>query len=334
MKSIVLGAFGSADNFHEADLPVPEVRAGEVRVAVKAVSFNPVDWQIRRGQAEGRHARSMILGRDLSGSVDAVHENVTDLRVGDDVFGYVANLASSGTYAQYVCVPAELLAMKPASLTHAEAAAVPVAAITANLALDKTRANDSTSMFIAGGAGGVGSFAIPLARRMGVRRLVTTAGNAKSRAYLLEKCELSPDQVVDYKDAAFIARAMERNGGAYDITVDLVGGAMLSACCALLAVDGNLASVTDAPDRDDFEILFGKNASFHSIGANAYSLTDDRESWRKYRSMLDRWSRLFDSGALKRPHINVLGNLSAQVVKQAHALLEGNAVQGKLVMMC
>jgi NADPH:quinone reductase-like Zn-dependent oxidoreductase len=334
MKAIVLSSFGSADNFVVADLPIPEVRKGEVRIRVKAISFNPVDYQIRKGQAESSHVRSMILGRDLSGSVDAVHEDVTDFNRGDEVFSYVCDLASSGTYAEYVSVPAELVARKPASLTHEQAAAVPVAGVTASLALKKAQAGMTKSVFIAGGAGGVGTFAILLARQLGVRNLVTTAGKAKSRAYLIERCGLSDDQIVDYRDGGFIERAMKRNGGGFDVALDFVGGRMLSACCALLEVDGNLASITEAPSREDFETLFQKNASFHSVGANAYSLTDDRAAWRKYREMLEHLSRHFDSGALEPPPINILGALSPEVVKKAHALLESNAVQGKLVMTC
>ena len=276
MRAVVLGAFGSADHFRVEELPMPDVRPGQVRVQVKAASFNPVDYQIRRGQPESRNVHSMILGRDLSGTVDAVHESVTDFSVGDDVFGYVGRLASSGTYAEYVSVPAELLARKPASLTHEEAAAVPVAGITASLALAKVRAGEGKSVFIAGGAGGVGTFAILLARHLGVRNLVATAGNARSREYLIERCGLDGDRIIDYNDGDFRARALERNGGAFDIALDLVGGRMLSACCALLAVDGDLASVTEAPGQDDFETLFQVNASFHPIGANAYSLIDDR----------------------------------------------------------
>jgi NADPH:quinone reductase len=334
MKAIVLSSFGGVDHFAAANLPLPEVRQGEVRIKVKAVSFNPVDYQIRKGQPESHQLRSMILGRDLSGSVDAVHEDVTEFRVGDEVFSYVANLASSGTYAEYVSVPAELVARKPASLTHEQAAAVPVAGITASLALDKARADKTTSVFIAGGAGGVGTFALRLARQRGVQKLITTAGNAKSRAYLIEQCGLRDDQIVDYKDGDFVLRAMQRNGGPFEVALDLVGGRMLSACCALLAVDGNVASITEAPSRDDFEILFRKNASFHAVGANAYSLTHDRAAWQTYRALLDQLSRQFDSGALAPTTITVLGRLSVEVVQQAHTLLESNAVQGKLVMIC
>jgi NADPH:quinone reductase len=334
MNAIVLNSFGSADNFVLRDLPRPEVRSGEVRIKVNAISFNPVDYQIRRGQSESSQIRSMILGRDLSGCIDAVHEDVTDFNVGDEVFSYVCNLASSGTYAEYVSVPVELVARKPASLTHEQAAAVPVAGITASLALNKTRIRKTQSVFIAGGAGGVGTFAIGLARALGVRNLITTAGNLKSRSYLIEQCGLREDQIVDYKDNHFLEQAVKRNGGTFEVGLDLVGGQMLSACCALLAVDGNLASITEAPSQDDFEVLFQKNASFHSVGANAYSLLADCSVWRIYRATLDLLSQQFDSGALAPPPITTLGRLSVEVVKQAHALLEGNAVQGKLVMTC
>ncbi|MCE9522342.1 MAG: NADP-dependent oxidoreductase [Alphaproteobacteria bacterium] len=330
----MLRAFGSADNFVTAELPMPDVGKGEVRIKVRAVSFNPVDFQIRKGRPESTHVRSMILGRDLSGTVDAVHDEVTGFKIGDEVFSYVCNRASSGTYAEFVSVPAELVARKPASLSHEEAAAVPVAAITASLALKKAQVGESTSLFVAGGAGGVGTFAIMLARQMGVRKLVTTAGSARSRAYLSERCGVSAAQIVDYKQEGFVERAIEQNGGGFDAALDLVGGKMLSSCCALLALDGNLASVTEAPSVDDFEILFEKNASFHSVGAHAYSLSDDRANWMKYRVMLEHLSRLFDRAALSPPPTQNLGKMSAEVVRQAHALMESGTVQGKLVMNC
>lgn len=332
MKAVVLKTFGSADNFADADVPMPEMRKGDVRIKVEAVSFNPVDYQIRRGSPEGAHVRSMILGRDLSGRIDAVSPDVTDFKPGDDVFSYVCNLASSGTYAAYVSVPAELVARKPASLTHQQSAAVPVAGITARLALAKARAGNDTSVFIAGGAGGVGTFAIMLARLRGVRKLITTAGNETSRDYLVARCGLNREQIVDYKDDHFIAQAKARNGADFDCALDLVGGRMLSACCALLATDGNLASITEAPGYDDFEMLFEKNASFHSVGAHAYSLSADRAVWRTYRRMLQQLADEFDGGALSPPPVQVVGQLSADVVRQAHALLESGSVQGKLVM--
>jgi NADPH:quinone reductase len=334
MKAIVLSSIGSEGTFSLQELPVPPVRVGEVRIRVKAVSFNPVDCQIRRGHTAGRGVASMVLGRDLSGTIDAVHPSVDAFRIGDDVYSYVCTLASSGTYAEYVSVPAELVAMKPAGLTHEQAAAVPVAGITASMALDKTGACGTTSVFVAGGAGGVGTFALMIARQRGVRRLMTTAGSAASRAHLIERCGLEEDQVIDYRQPDFVGQALRRNAGEFDVVVDLLGGRMLSACCALLALDGRLASVTEAPTQQDFDRLFDKNASFHAVGANAYSLTDDRRAWRRYRAWLDGLSQAFVRGDFPAPPLQVLGTLSPEVVDLAHALLERSSVQGKLVMRC
>ena len=332
MKAVVLGAFGGAENFRDAELPLPQLRRGDVRIRVRAASFNPVDYQIRRGGAESRSASSMILGRDLSGVIEATAEDVADFKAGDEVYSYVCKLASSGTYAEYVSVPVELVARKPASLSHAEAAAVPVAGITATMALDKLRLDDSSSLFIAGGAGGVGTFAVMLARLRGARRLFATAGSQGSREYLIGKCGLREDQVIDYRQAGFIDEALRRNGGGFDAVLDLVGGGMLARCCGLLGTNGHLASVTEAPTADSFELLFAKNASFHPIGANAYSLSDDRGMWIAYRTMLDQLARGFDEGTLAPPQVNVVGPLSADSVRRGHALLEAGGVQGKVVM--
>ena len=332
MKAITLRAYGSADHFEFSEIPFPEPRSGEVRIKVSAVAFNPIDYQIRTSQPQGTPAHGLVVGRDVAGVVDALHSSVSAFEIGDAVFSNVCKLASSGTYAEYLTVPAELVARQPATLTPAQAAAVPVAGITATLALDKLQPGPDKSLFIAGGAGGVGTFAIRIAQLRGVRKLVTTAGNPKSRAYLIAQCGLRDEQIVDYKHSGFIAHALQRNGGAFDATLDLAGGAMLSACCTLLATGGHFASITDPPPRDDFETLFNKNGSFHAIGAHAYSLGTDRAVWHTYRDLLERLARLIDSGQLAAAPIEIVGGFSVATVQRAHALLERGAVQGKIVM--
>ena len=334
MKAIILKEYGSIDNFEVADVPMPPTGKGEIRIKIKAVSFNPVDYQVRKGLPEARELKSNILGRDLSGIVDEVDKDVNDFKKGDEVICYVCNLASSGTYTEYISAPSSLVGRKPVSLSHEEAASIPVAGITAWLALNKAKTGKSKSIFIAGGAGGVGSFAIMLAKQSGLHNIITTAGNDRSRDYLVQNLQLEKEQIINYKDDDFIKKAIERNGGHFDIVLDLVGGRMLSACCELLAIDGNLVSVTEIPVRDDFEILFRKNASFHTIGANAYSLSDNREHWKMYQYILNYISKLFDSKAIVKPAITILGPLSVDTVKKAHTLLENSSVQGKLIMSC
>ncbi len=334
MKAIILKEYGGSDNFAAADIPVPPVQKGEIRIKIKAVSFNPVDYQIRKGLSESRLVTSNILGRDLSGIVDAVDDDVKEFRKGDEVFCYVCNLASSGTYTEFVSVPSELVARKPLFLSHEEAASIPVAGITALLALTKGRSDRSKSVFIAGGAGGVGSFAILFALQTGIQNIVTTAGNDRSLSYLIQNFHLKEEQIINYRDNDFIQKAVERNKGHFDVVLDLVGGKMLSAGCELLAIDGNLVSVVDAPSPDDFEMLFQRNASFHSIGANAWSLTNDRKYWKKYQHILNHIATLFDSQLISKPPITLLGSLSVDTVKRAHELLENNSMQGKLIMTC
>ena len=333
MKAIILREYGSINNFEIADLPIPAIQKGQIRIKIKAVSFNPVDYQIRKGLPESRLVTSNILGRDLSGIVDEVDEEVNDFKKGDEVFCYVCNLASSGTYTEYICVPSAIVARKPSSLSYEEAASVPVAGITAWIALAKTKPDKSKSIFIAGGAGGVGTFSIMFAKKSGLQ-IVTTAGNDKSLTYLVQNLQLKKKQIINYRDENFIQKAIERNNGYFDIALDLVGGKMLSACCELLAIDGNLASVTEAPAQEDFEMLFLKNASFHPIGANAYSLSDNREYWKNYQHILNHISELFNSKAINKPPITILGSLSVDTVKKAHRLLENNSAQGKLIMTC
>lgn len=332
MKAVVLREFGSIENFEVADIPIPEVQKGQVRIKIKAVSFNPVDFQIRKGLPESKLVISNILGRDLSGIVDEVHEDVTDFKKGDEVYCYVCNLASSGTYTEYISVPSAIIAKKPVTLSHEQAAAVPVAGITASIALAKAKARSSKSIFITGGAGGVGTFVIMFANQLGLENVMTTAGNEKSLNYLTQNLRLKKEQVINYRDDKFIEKAIERNKGHFDVVLDLVGGSMLAACCELLAIDGNLASIVDAPSQNDFELLFQKNASFHSVGANAYSLSDNPEEWKTYQHILNHIANLFESKKLNNPPITIVGALSVDTVKKAHELLENNLVQGKLIM--
>jgi NADPH:quinone reductase len=334
MKAVVLKQHGGIENFVDDDVAMPATKKGQVRIKIKAVSFNPVDYQIRKGMPEGRLVKSNILGRDLSGIVDEVHGDVTDFKKGDEVFCYVCNISSSGTYTEYVCVPSELVAMKPALLSHEQAAAIPVAGITAWLALAKSTFGRSKSIFIAGGAGGVGTFAIMFSKLAGIKHIVTTAGNERSVNYLIQNLQLKKEQIINYHDDDFEKKAIEKNRGNFDIALDLVGGRMLSSCCELLAIDGNLASVTDPPDKDAFELLFQKNASFHSIGANAYSLSSDPACWRRYQDVLTSIARRFDKNEIGKPPITIVGSLSAETVQKGHQLLEHTSVQGKLVMTC
>lgn len=330
MKAIVLEDRGAA--FRERELPMPPVGARDVRIRVVAASFNPIDWQIRRSAVNGTPPASPILGRDLSGIVEGVGSEVTGFAAGDAVYSYIGTLASSGSYAQYVSVPVELVAMRPTSLSHEEAAAVPVAGITAQLAIAGLRGDASRSLFVAGASGGVGSFVLELVRAMGLQRVVASAGRDASRAYLEERYGFPETRIADYRKPDFIEEALARNGGPFDVAVDLVGPKMLSACCRLIGMDGHVASATQAPTSDDVEWLFRRNGTFQAVGANAYMLTEDRGQWLRYGEMLQRFARRFDDGELRAPRVEVAGPLTVETVERAHERLERGGGVGKLVM--
>jgi NADPH2:quinone reductase len=334
MKAIVLTSFGSTDNFRLEEVASPVPKAGEIRIKIKAVSFNPVDYQIRKGGPESASLASNILGRDFSGIVDEITSGVTAYKKGDEVVAYIGNLGSNGTYAEYVCIPAAIAGRKPSNLTHEQAATIPVAGLTAKFSLSKTKVDSTKSLFIAGGAGGVGTYVIMLANQMGIRNIVTTAGSEISRAYLINQLGLDKKQAIDYKQTGFIEKAIAANNGFFDVVLDLVGGKMLSACCQLLETDGNLASITESPRVNDFDTLFLKNASFHSVATNAYSFIGKEKYWIIYQQQLNELSALFEAGKLPVPPITIVGEFSLDTVKRAHALLENGAVQGKLVMSC
>src|SRR5262245_22579960 len=181
MHAVVIERFGGVDEMTWRPWPMPEPKAGELRIRIRAVSVNPVDWKLRQGRAGGE--LPMILGRDCAGWVDAVGPGVTGFEPGQGIFGALLGPRSNGAYATHACAPAAFFAPRPETLSFAQAAALPVAGMTAyDSLIVKARIRAGDTVFIAGGAGGVGTFAIPLARRLGAETILTTAGSDESAA--------------------------------------------------------------------------------------------------------------------------------------------------------
>jgi NADPH:quinone reductase-like Zn-dependent oxidoreductase len=241
MKAFILRSYGSPDQLEltAKDTPVPA--AGEVLVRVRATSVNPYDWHHMRG--EPRVARLMpgtlglrgptfsVLGCDMAGQVEAAGEGVTEFRPGDDVF---ALLEQGGAFAEYVCVPERLLARKPARLTHEEAASVPMAAATALLGLrDVGRIEAGQRVLVNGASGGVGTFAVQIARALGAKAdAVCSSANADLAR------SLGADDVIDYARGDFT-----RSGRHYDLLLDIAGRSTAFACRRVLAPAGTLVLI-------------------------------------------------------------------------------------------
>jgi len=241
MKAYVLRAYGPPDLLDLTNVGTPVPAASEVLVRVRATSVNPYDWHHLRG--EPRVARLMpgtlglrapklrILGCDVAGQVEAVGADVTEFRPGDDVF---ALLERGGGFAEYVSVPERLLARQPGNLSYEQAAAVPMAATTALLGLrDVGRTGPGQQVLVNGASGGVGTFAVQIARALGARAdAVCRAPNAD----LVRS--IGADDVIDYARQDFT-----RSPRRYDVLLDVAGSRPVSACRRVLAPRGTLVLV-------------------------------------------------------------------------------------------
>jgi NADPH:quinone reductase-like Zn-dependent oxidoreductase len=339
MRAVILERFGGAENLVDATLPMPAVGADDVLIRIKAAGFNPTDYQLRQG-GHPSLTPPVVLGRDVAGVIAACGANVRDLQPGDAVF---ANLVPRwlGGYAEYVAAPSWFVTPKPASLSFAEAASVPVAAMTALCALRRARPDAGKALLVAGGAGGVGSWAIGLAKAFGVARIVTTGGSEASRVYIRDVLGIDAARILDYRGrsrASLAAAAIAANGGLFEIALDCVGGAMTHLCCDVVDFEGDVVSVVNGPKDQshgiaeaDEDPLFDRSAAFHfeMISAIAYAAPPERQA--VYRQRLGEIAGLIARGAVRLPSVTTIGPLSAATVREAHRRLESGHTIGKLV---
>jgi NADPH:quinone reductase-like Zn-dependent oxidoreductase len=240
MKALVLRSYGSSGHleFAEADKPVPA--DDEVLVRVRATSVNPYDWHHMRGEpvfarliapSMGLRAPKLtILGCDVAGEVEAAGRSVTMFRPGDRVFA----LLPGGGYAEYVTVKENLLALMPENLSFENAAAIPMAAMTAFLALrDAGRLKAGQQVLVNGASGGVGTFAVQIAKALGAS--VTAVCGAR-HADLIRS--IGADHVVDYRVQDFT-----RDGRRYDVLLDIAGSRPVTACRRVIAPRGTLVII-------------------------------------------------------------------------------------------
>ena len=246
MKAFVLRSYGSPDVLDLTDLDEPVPADDEVLVRVRATSINPYDWHNMRGQpyvarlVPGglglRGPKLRILGCDMAGQIEAVGQNVTGFSPGDQVYA----LLPQGGFAEYVRVQESLLAPKPKNLSHEQAAAVPMAAITAWLGLrDQGRLQPGQKVLVTGASGGVGTFALQIARALGadVTGVCSTPNAALVRS-------LGAAEVIDYT-----AQDFTRQGRRYDLLLDIAGSHRAQASVRALKTNGTFVAVGGPPGR-------------------------------------------------------------------------------------
>ncbi|MBQ5939466.1 MULTISPECIES: NADP-dependent oxidoreductase [unclassified Massilia] len=306
MLAVRIHQYGNRDALSLDDIPIPDIAPDEVLVKVVAASVNPVDWKVREGYLAQMipHPLPLTLGWDVSGVVVAVGGEVSNWREGDAVFAR-PDLARNGTYAEFVAIRASECARKPATISHVEAAALPLAGITAwESMVDTAAVQAGQRVLVHAGSGGVGSLAIQLLKDLGATVIATTS--ERNRA-LVES--LGADQVVDYRTARF-TDVVEP----VDAVFDTLGGQVQEDSWQVLKPGGIQVSIISPPDADQAAAR-GVRQGFVFIGPNAPVLT--------------RLAAMVDSGRL-RPVIGA--EFALRDIAAAHALSESGRAVGKIVL--
>ena len=303
MKAAYVQQFGGPEVLQYGDLPDPPAGPGQVVVDIVAASVNGADWKVRAG-SYGQAKFPLILGRDFSGVISALGAGVTDVRVGDAVFGVLEG-GRDGTYAEKIAVGAAIVANKPSALSHVDAAALALIGLTALTAVEDTlKLKSGETILIQGGAGGVAGFAIQAAKYLGAR--VISTASAKNLDYVRG---LGADEVIDYNTTDF--RKVVSN---CDAVFDTVGGDVALRSFAVLKPGGRAAFIASGaqapkPDRSDVKSL--------------------RPAVGRDRAHLERIVDLYQKGAVRTPPITTYRLADAA---EALRVSESRHLKGKLVL--
>jgi NADPH:quinone reductase-like Zn-dependent oxidoreductase len=306
MKAVRVHAYGGLDALRYEDAPRPRPGPGEVLIRVHAAGVNPVDAIIREGKLRERlnHALPVTLGWDLSGVVEELGSGVTRFRRGDAVYAYPP-LERNGAYSEYIAVPEQAVALKPASMDHTQAAAVPVGALTAWQALvDTAGLQAGQTVLIHGGSGGVGTLAVQIAKARGARVLATAS--ARNQDYLKS---LGADVAIDYQATRFEDVAKD-----IDVVLDGVGGDTQERSFQVLKRGGVLVSLKGQPSQEKAQ-AFGVRAKGILVQPNGEQLA--------------AIAKLIDEGRLK---VVVSETFPLREAGRAHAQIETRHTRGKLVL--
>ena len=316
MKAVVLARFGGADAFELRDVPVPQVGPRQVRVRVHATAVNPLDYQIRRGDYAAHVPLPAIIGHDVSGVVEDVGSHVTEFRAGDAVYYTPRIFGGPGSYAEQHVADVELVARKPENLGHLEAASLPLVGGTVWESLvTRAQLTVGETILVHGGAGGVGTIAIQVARAIGAR--VITTAKAADHEFVRS---LGADAAIDYSTDYVDAVAETTRGKGVDVVFDTIGGDALTRSPLALADFGRVVSIVDIAQPQNLIEAWGKNAAYHFVFT------------RQNRGKLDALTTLVERGLVKP----ILGaTLPLARMGEAHEILEDRrsyALRGKIAI--
>jgi NADPH:quinone reductase-like Zn-dependent oxidoreductase len=312
MKAYVLNKAGGVENLVLSEIEKPEVKADEVLVETKAISINPVDVKVRPVEEVltmimGTKERPVILGWDISGTVAGVGVDVSGLEVGDKVFGMVNFPGHGKAYAEYVAAPASQLAKMPEGLSFEDAAATTLAALTA-LQVLQPRIKQGDRVLIHAGSGGVGHFAIQLAKHLGA--YVISTSSAKNRNFVLS---MGADEHIDYREQKF-----EEVLSDMDFVLDGMGGEVLDNSLKVVKDGGGIVSLPTHVIPDDVAAY-----------AEQHNLTVEFVLVQSNGADMNTLKELIESGVLK-PHVSM--TFPFEQLADAHKQIESGRTVGKAVV--
>lgn len=305
MKAVVINEYGDESVLHYIDVERPKPKVDEVLVRVHVAAVNPADWKIRDGMGEQFGFKlPLILGGDIAGTVEAVGDGVESFKQGDAVYGMTLS-GLSGGYAEYAVTKADAIALKPESIDFEEAAAIPIAALTAWQAMfDLANLSSGQSILITGASGGVGSMAVQLAKAKGAIVIGTASG--RNEQFIRD---LGADEFVDYTRQPFEEVVKD-----VDVVFDTIGNDTQERAFQTLKKGGFLVTSAQTPSEEK-ACESGVEAAFVFCKPSAQQLTEI--------------NRLIEEGKLK---IHIETVLPLAEVKKAHQLSQSGRTRGKIVL--
>lgn len=313
MKAIVLKNFGGVENLLYKEIEKPVIKINEVLIKVKAISINPVDVKVRNRQAplaeDLANYDPLILGWDISGKITEIGKEVTQFNIGDEVFGMVNFVGHGRAYAEYVAAPIEHLALKPKNISHVEAAASTLAALTAWQAFDsygKLRPEDKVLIHAA--SGGVGHFAVQIAKHIGAYVIATSS--TSNRAFVMG---LGADEFIDYRNVCFEEIIQD-----IDFVLEAIGGINFRKSVQVLKPFGTIVTLPSGHTKED-ELKVQEKHLHACYFMSVYSSGRD----------MQYIASLLEKGVLK-PHVSHVFDFDEMA--QAHLQVETGHTVGKIVV--
>jgi NADPH2:quinone reductase len=324
LKALVLDRPGQPETMYITELPLPEPGPGEIRVRIQAASLNPIDYKVApNGHPSWKYP--FVLGVDAAGVVDALGEGVTQWNIGDRVV-YHSNFTKHGTYAQYNVTTAHTVAALPQELSFEKGAAFPCAGLTAYQCLHrKMNLKAGQTVLIHGGAGGVGGYAIQLARLVGAK-IITTAS---SRNFDYVK-QLGAHEVIDYNTENVAARVMEMtNGLGVDAILNTINRQSAQADLDMLAFGGQLACIAGSPENVADTQPPSKSITVHKVMLGGAHLSEDHRAQADLGVMAGEFAQLLMA---KKLNPMIAETIALEDVPQALTRLSERHVRGKIVV--